>query len=284
LFMPIQQLPIIRPARIKTVAVVHDLAVHNFSRQFTYKAWALLHVFSAQVSYQADEIIAVSDATAKDVERYYGRKSAVTVVPHGIDTDKFRLPLDEQELLASSKALRDRLQVRKPFILFVGQIQPRKNIGRLIQAFNIMAAREKETQLVIAGGHGWLRQTIIETIKASPYRDRIQLTGPVDDFLLRSLYWGAEVFVLPSLYEGFGMPILEAMSCGCPVVTSNNSSMPEVAGGAAVLVKATDVNSIKQGIEDAIKRKEELRQKGRERIKMFSWEETARRTLAVIER
>src|SRR3989338_1287815 len=241
LFMPIQQLPIWRPKRMQTIAVIHDLAVHKFPRQFTYKDWLLLHIFSAQVSQQATKIIAVSKATAADIARYYGRTKNVVVVGHGLDKDKFRLPRDTHE------------------------------------------AENKTCQLILAGSHGWMRKSIDDAINESPVKERIQQLGRVDDHTLRALYWGAAVFVLPSLYEGFGMPILEAMSCGCPVVTSDNSSLPEVAGDAAVLVKGTEVSNIKQGILEAMERREALRQKGLERIKDISWESTAAQTLAIIE-
>lgn len=283
LFMPIQQLPILRPKRTQTIAVVHDLAVHKFPRQFTYKDWLLLHVFSAQVSRQATKVIAVSKATARDIASYYGRCKDVVVVGHGIDKDKFRLPKDAQEAKEAGDRLREQFDNSQPYILYVGQIQPRKNLVRLIRAFDLIAEENKAWQLVLAGGHGWLRKSIDEAINNSPAGDRIHRLGRVSDDTLRALYWGAAVFVLPSLYEGFGMPILEAMSCGCAVVTSDNSSLPEVAGDAAVLVKATKVNSIRQGILAAAEKRQELQQKGLERIKEISWEHTAEQTLAIIE-
>lgn len=283
LFMPIQQLPILRPKRMQTIAVVHDLAVHKFPRQFTYKDWLLLHVFSAQVSRQATKLIAVSKATARDIDWYYGRTKNVMVVGHGIDKNKFRLPKDAEEAKEAGDRLREYFDNSQPYILYVGQIQPRKNLVRLIKAFNLIAEENRTWHLVLAGGHGWLRKSIDEAISKSPARDRIHVLGRVNDDTLRALYWGAAMFVLPSLYEGFGMPILEAMSCGCAVVASNNSSMPEVAGGAAVLVKATRVTSIKQGILAAAKKHQELQQKGLARIQEINWEHTAERTLAIIE-
>lgn len=281
LFMPIQQLPIIRPKRLRTIAVVHDLAVHKFPRQFTFKDWLLLHYFSAQACREATSIIAVSGASARDIAAYYGRTDAV-VIGHGVDKEKFRPPASREEREAAVVLVSQRLEINQPYILYVGQIQPRKNIVRLIKAFDLLA-RERNYQLVLAGGHGWLRQTIDEAINQAAAKERIHRLEGVNDTLLRALYWQAEVFVLPSLYEGFGMPVLEAMSCGCPVVTSNNSSLPEVAGGAAILVEATDVNSIKSGIVAAVERREELIKKGRERVSNISWENTAKQTLAIIE-
>ena len=282
LFMPIQQLPILRP-RMKTVAVVHDLAIHKFPRQFTFKDWLLLHLFSAQVCRQATKIIAVSKATARDIAQYYRRTREVRVVGHGIDQEQWRLPRDEQEAQLAMGVINQKLGITKPYILYVGQIQPRKNLVRLIKAFNRLAPENHNWQLVLAGGHGWKRQTIDNAYNNSPFKNRIHRLGTVKDNELRALYWGAEVFVLPSLYEGFGMPILEAMSCGCPVVTSDNSALPDVAGGAAQIIKATDVLSIKNGIQAAINGRAELINRGRQRVKSVSWDKTAKQTLAIIE-
>ncbi|MFH1353896.1 MAG: glycosyltransferase family 1 protein [bacterium] len=272
MFMPIQQIPYLRPGKMKTVAVVHDLAVHLFPEQFRYKDWLLLHVFSAYVAREADEIIAVSQATANDIALYYNRTNRVHVVHHGVDHEKFKVTDDEINLPG----------LKKPYILYVGQLQPRKNLTRLVKAFEVLKKSEAELQLVIAGGHGWLKQPILEAIKKSPAAKDILLPGVVPDNLLPALYSQAEVFVLPSLYEGFGMPILEAMACGCPVVTSNVSSMPEVAGEAAVLVKPTDVESIANGIKEALNKKEDLMTKGLKRAKQFDWDITSRKVLEIL--
>ncbi len=283
LFMPIQQIPYLRPRKMKTVAVVHDLAVHYYPEHFTYKDWLLLHVFSAYAAREADEIIAVSKATADDVEKFYGRTKNVHVVHHGVDSDRFRLPSEEEKAESWNVLSSKYPKLKKPYILYVGQIQPRKNLVRLIDAFEKIKKGGSELQLVIAGSHGWLNKGIEERVVNSKVKESILLTGRVDDELLPALYWQAEVYVLPSLYEGFGMPILEAFGCGCPVVTSNVSSMPEVAGKAAVLVEPKSVDSIAQGISEAIKRKDELKQLGLERVKEFSWDKTTKEILNVIE-
>ncbi len=273
LFMPIQQLPIIRP-RMKTVAVVHDLAFHYYPELFTFKDWALLHLFTAQVAREADRIIAVSHATADDLDRFYGRGKNVSVVHHGVDLERF-----SQSVRNSEAKVPDTL---KPYVLFVGQIQPRKNIVRLVEAFERLAEQDRELHLVIAGGHGWLQEPILQRIKQSPQYMRIKVLGPVADDHLPGLYAHAEVFVLPSLYEGFGMPVLEAMAAGCPVVTSTVSSLPEVAGEAAVLVDSTSVPAIADGIQRARQHRSELIARGRQRAAEFTWEKTARATLRVL--
>lgn len=283
MFMPIQQIPYVRPGNLKTVAVVHDLAIHLYPEQFTYKDWLLLHVFSAYVAREADKIIAVSQATADDIKKYYGREKGVSVAHHGVDKEKFYVP-SEEERAKSVRSLEEKYhKLTKPYILYVGQIQPRKNIIRLVEAYEMLWEENKELKLVIAGGHGWLKQPILDRVKKSKAKENILMLGRVPDELLPALYWQAEVFVLPSLYEGFGMPILESMACGCPVVTSDVSSMPEVAGEAGVLVNPKKVESIRRGIKEALNNKQKLVNKGLERVKQFSWDKTARETLRVIE-
>jgi glycosyltransferase involved in cell wall biosynthesis len=282
LFMPIQQLPYLRPGRTKTVAVVHDLAVHRYPEQFRYKDWLLLHTFSAYAAREADQLIAVSQATADDLARYYGREKRVRVVHHGVDHDRFYAP-GEEEARAGWQRLSKRFSaLHQPYVLYVGQIQPRKNLVRLIAAFERVKEHLPGLQLVLAGGHGWRQASIHQALARSPVASDIVSLGVIPDDLLAALYWHAEVFVLPSLYEGFGMPILEAFACGCPVVCADVSSMPEVAGGAAVLVDPLNTESIAGGITEALGTKTVLRERGIARALEFTWEKTAKETLEVI--
>ncbi|MEX2054990.1 MAG: glycosyltransferase family 1 protein [Candidatus Andersenbacteria bacterium] len=281
LLMPIQQLPLLRPRETKTVAVVHDLAFHYFPQQFTYKNWALLHLFTAHAVREADEIIAVSHSTAKDIAHYYGRTNNVHVIHHGVDHTQFRLPSAEEKVATWQTLRQEYSQLQPEYLLFVGQIQPRKNLVRLIEAFERLG-NDFPNQLVIAGGHGWLQEDIKKRIQASPIKNRIIELGRVPDELLRALYWNAAAFVLPSLYEGFGMPILEAMASGCPVVTSNVSSLPEIAGEAAVLINPQNPTSIAAGIKAALDNQLNLRVEGIGQARKFSWDQTAQQTLAIL--
>jgi glycosyltransferase involved in cell wall biosynthesis len=176
------------------------------------------------------------------------------------------------------------LGVRQPYLFFLSTLQPRKNLIRLIEAFE--GLDDVDLTLVLAGRSGWLADPIERRIAESPARARIQRLGHVPDALVPALYNGAAVFVLPSLYEGFGMGVLEAMASGCPVVTSNRSSLPEVAGHAAVLVDPFDVGSIIAGIELALQpeQRAELVQAGLQRAGSCTWERAARQTLAAIRR
>lgn len=280
LFMPIQQLPYIRPGPMKTVCVVHDLAFHAYPDQFTYKDWALQHIFTAYVAREADHIIAVSAATAHDVAKCYGRTEKVRVIHHGVDHRRFRPPASEEEKEIAWHTLRQwRPQLKRPYLLYVGQIQPRKNLLRLIEAWEKLP----DVCLVLAGAHGWLNKSIYDRAKSSSRSHQLLLTGRVPDELLPALYWQAEALVLPSLSEGFGMPLLEAMAAGCPSVTSNTSAMPEVAGGAAVLVDPLSLEDIEQGIRQARARRDELARAGIDRAAEFSWDQTAQQTLSLLQ-
>lgn len=280
LFMPIQQLPIFRPHRTKTVAVIHDLAFHEYQEQFRYKDWLLLHTFSAQVAHEADVIIAVSEATKEDIAIKYGRKHSVYVVHHGIDHTRFRVFSAQEKQKGFQKIQATYPRIQTPYILFVGQIQPRKNIVRLIEAFEQM--NQKDLQLVIAGGHGWNNAEIYKRIATSPKAASIVVTGAVPDELLPTLYANAEVFVLPSLQEGFGIPLIEAGACGVPVVTSNRSSTKEIAEGFGVLINPEDSSSIAKGIQEALKNKESYSKKSVEMASKYSWDITAEKTLRIL--
>lgn len=278
LFMPIQQLPILRPRKMKTVAVIHDLAFHIYPEQFTYKDWLLLHTFTAQVAREADRIIAVSQATADDIATYYGRTDEVHVVHHGVDQVKFHKPTEEERQIAWRQLTVKYPDLKKPYILYVGQMQPRKNLVRLIKAFEILHEKEPDLQLVISSGHGWKQAEILTAIKQSKAAESILMLGSVPDELLPALYWQAAVFTLVSLYEGFGMPILEALACGTPVVTSDVSSMPEVGGNQVTLVDPLNIEAIVEGVR-----------KGRSmnlpvanHLAAFSWDRAAKETLDIL--
>ncbi|MBI3251542.1 MAG: glycosyltransferase family 4 protein, partial [Candidatus Andersenbacteria bacterium] len=268
-----------RSKKMKTVAVIHDLAFHMFGKQYTFKDWALLHAFSAQVAREADTVIAVSQSTAHDIATYYGRTKDVHVVHHGVDLEKFHVP-SEDEKQSSWQALTHQYpKLQKPYLLFVGQMQPRKNLVRLVKAFEMAKAEHQDLQLVISSGHGWKQAEILDAISASSVKNRIYMPGAVVDNLLPALYWHAQAFALVSMYEGFGMPILEALACGTPVVTSNVSSMPEVAAGKAMLVEPDSTESIAEGIKKAL-----LQERGGGLTNGHSWDVCAQRTWQVIRR
>jgi glycosyltransferase involved in cell wall biosynthesis len=173
------------------------------------------------------------------------------------------------------------------YFLFVGTIQPRKNLHRLIEAYvEIYGTAQKPPELVLAGGKGWLADPIYQHVYTFGLQDKIKFTGRVDDQTLVALYKNALCFVFPSLFEGFGLPILEAFSFGCPVITSNTSSTPEVAGDAALLVDPYDVSAIASAMKRLAKDpklRTDLAKKGKVQVKKFSWENAAKETLKIVE-
>jgi glycosyltransferase involved in cell wall biosynthesis len=189
-------------------------------------------------------------------------------------------PPPQEEAIAR---LRDRYDIHTPYILFVGTLEPRKNLTALIRAFARIAA-DIPHNLVLVGAIGWNPETLFDSIATSSLADRVVRPGFVAQQDLPLFYGGADLFVFPSLYEGFGLPILEAMKCGCPVVAADNTSLPEVAGDAALLVNAEDeagmADAMRAILEDPSVR-ERCVSRGRERVKHFSWEASARATLDI---
>lgn len=184
-----------------------------------------------------------------------------------------------------TETVRARYGLPENYILYVGTIQPRKNIISLIEAYNLLRQRrEVAPKLVIVGRKGWLYDSLFERIKALGLSDEIIFTGFVPDEELPSIYDGAIIFAYLSLFEGFGLPPLEAMACGVPVIASNTTSIPEVVGDAALTVTPTDINSIVNAMETILESPElaeRLKTKGLERVKLFSWEKCAQETLDI---
>jgi glycosyltransferase involved in cell wall biosynthesis len=171
-----------------------------------------------------------------------------------------------------------------PYILFVGTIEPRKNLGALVQAFQRVANELEDVTLVIAGNLGWHYEDLLGQLGEPASGPRIYRPGRIPEGDLRGLYSGAAAVVLPSLYEGFGLPALEAMACGTPVVASNRSSLPEVVGDAAILVPPRDVDALARGLLQVLRDAdlaERLSRAGRRQAGHFTWDRAARETLAV---
>lgn len=276
LFVPSHVLPAFHPAT--SVVTVHDLGYvvepesHPRNRHLMLSATTRWNVKAAT------RVIAISNQTKQDLVNFYGAdEHKIDVVHHGLNHRKFR-KMDRAEIV---KVL-SRLNIDSPYILFLSTIQPRKNIARLIDAFSLLD--RGDLKLVVAGQTGWLGDDIERLIASHGFRGGVQRLGYVDAADLPALYAGAELFAFPSLYEGFGMGILEAMACGCPVVTSNLSSMPEISGNAAVLVDPHDTRSIAVGIERALQAdiRQDLITKGFIRASQFSWKKAAEKTLASI--
>jgi glycosyltransferase involved in cell wall biosynthesis len=230
---------------------------------------------------KADAIISVSNSAT---ERIAGAlrvdPGKLKTIYHGI-SDHFK-PIEDGRALAT---VRQQYHLPDHFILYVGQIYPMKNVGGIIRAF-LNVRKRLPHKLVLVGSPGPNSKSDLALINELQLQDDVILTGWIPDEHLPAMYNLADLFVFPSFYEGFGIPLLEAMACGCPIVTSNVETPVEVVDNAAILVDPSDVNSISEGIYEGLTNqglRQDLIQKGFERVKNFSWEESARDTLALFE-
>jgi glycosyltransferase involved in cell wall biosynthesis len=263
-----------------TIFVMHGADWIAFPQNY-YLFDRLYHAVSLPLfCRKASRIISVSrDATRIAVERLKLPPSQVATVYHGFRTDFRRV--DDAERRAQARA---RYRLPDRFILYVGRIYPMKNVRGLVEAFAKLRDRIPHS-LVISGIKHYKTEPDFAAIDQYSLHDRVIPTGFVEEEDLPVLYSMAEAFVLPSLYEGFGIPLLEAMACGCPIVTSTQGSCPEVADGAAVLVNPNDTTDIAEGIYRVLSDRElaaQLVRKGYQRVAQFSWEKCARETLEVI--
>jgi len=232
---------------------------------------------------RAARVIAISHATKSDIVRMLDIPDPKVVVTHlGVNLTVFQ----PNRANGYEQILEERYGVRRPYVLYVGKIEPRKNPVTLIEAFDRISDKFPDHHLVLAGNRGWDYEAVYTAAAAARHREWIRFTGFVSEADLPALYAGADLFVYPSSYEGFGFPVLEAMACGAPVITSNVSSLPEVAGDAALLVNPLDVGELAAAMERILSDptlREVLRVRGLEQARRFTWEETARRTLQVYE-
>ncbi len=233
---------------------------------------------------RADAILAISEHTRRDlIDRLGARPERIVVTPLAHDPTYRRRHRHPRGVASVQR----RYDLPERFVLFVGTLEPRKNLMRLVQAYaSLSDSLRRDVSLVIAGGPGWLSESLRREVVNGDWLTGVRFIGYVRDEDMASLYSLATVFAYPSLYEGFGLPVLEAMACGVPVLTSNISSLPEVAGGAAVLVTPTDVDAIADGLtqlldDPALAAK--LVARGLEWSTNFSWDRCARETLAVYE-
>lgn len=284
IFFPVQAVPVFLPSASEVTITVHDLAWKHYPDTFTHKTRFKLNFLLERAVRRANKIIAVSEATKKDLLHFFPTlpPEKVRVIHHGFDQARFSVPIPEKEKLEilTHYGLRD-----QQYILYVGALQPRKNLVRLIEAFGILKQSFSDATLVLAGERAWLSDPIIAARERSPYRDDILLLGQVPSNRLPALYQGARYFTFPSLYEGFGIPLLEAFASGTPVLTADNSSLPEVAGDAALYANAFDTDAVAEKLIQ-LWNNEALRQtlitKGKERLRAFSWDTCTKKTLAYI--
>lgn len=260
----------------KTLLTVHDLSFVRVPETARPSLRRYLDAVVPRSTARATHILADSRATKADlIDLYNIAPDKITVLYSGVDS-RFSPVTDDAALIR----VRNKYNLgSRPYIFSVGTVQPRKNYGRLIEAVASLRMQNHDIDLVIAGGRGWLEDPIYGTLKRLTMQDHVHFTGFVDDADLPTLYSGAICVGFPSLYEGFGFPVLEAMACGTPVVTSNVSSLPEVAGDAALMVDPHDTDALTTALQQLIgdsALRNQLVTRGFAQAKRFTWENSAR--------
>ena len=274
-FVPAHTLPFIFPG--KSMVTIHDLGYKYFPDAHPARQRLYLDLTTRYSQTRATRILADSQATANDLTKFYNTPSdKIRVVYPGVDPEPLRATLQDVEIVRQKYNLPER------YFIFIGTLQPRKNIKRIIQAFSYWQSQnhDDDTALVLAGGQGWLfDETWVQSV------NNVILTGYIDEADKSTLLKGAIALVFPTLYEGFGFPVIEAMHCGTPVIASNTSSLPELVGNAGILVNPDDT----QEIADAMTRysrddvfRQNMIEAGQQQATHFTWNKTALDTLEII--
>lgn len=273
-FSPTHYAPL---TRIKTVISILDVSYLHYKNLFRKIDLYKLQYWGGYSIKKAKRIITISESSKSDIIKSYRLSSdKVVVVYPGI------------KQVESMEEFEKKFGISKDYVLFVGTLQPRKNIVRLIEAFskiNNQKTKNEDLELIIVGKKGWQFEEILGAPKKFSVEDKVKFFHNVGEEDLPDFYKNAKMLVLPSLYEGFGLPVLEAMSYGCPVITSSTSSLPEAGGDAALYVDPENVSDITEKIQillDDDSLRNEMIKKGREHVKKFSWEKAAKETLAVL--
>jgi len=271
LLMPLRGIP--------TVLTVHDLIFRRYPAHHKPLNRTYLNATLPLFCRRAGHIIAVSEQTKRDIMAAYGVPAEKISVIYEAADPRFRP--QPPEVVAEVRA---RYDLPPRYVLFVGTIEPRKNLVGLLEAYRSLLDRGSNVGLVTAGRTGWRSESFFERLAALRVAERVTLLGPFPDAELPALYSAADVLAFPSLYEGFGLPVLEAMACGTPVVASNTSAIPEVAGEAGILVPPHDVVALAGALErvlaDAALRAD-LRARGLAQAARFTWQRSAEATLAL---
>ncbi len=268
--------PLVSP--VPAVITIHDLSFLRFPDRFRPPQRLYLSTMTRLSCRRARRVICVSQATADETVRLLGLpRTHIDIVPHGVQHARFYpLPAVQVERFRDTKGLPQR------FILFLGTLEPRKNLTTLIDAFHQSKLSRQGIKLVIAGGKGWYYQQIFRRVEVLNLTNDVIFTGFVPDEELPLWYNAATLFVYPSIYEGFGMPLLEAMACGTPVIASNVSCMPEVVGQAGVLVPPHALSTLAEHMAHFLNKDDlraEYRQRGQARAGTFTWEIAAQKTV-----
>jgi glycosyltransferase involved in cell wall biosynthesis len=266
-----------------SIIVIYDLSYLLYGQYSQDANRKFLTRYVRRSIKKTSKIVTISENSKQEIiEHYHVKPDDISIIYPAVDHQIFR-PLGGKEV----KRVLHKYNLNKPYILYTGTIEPRKNIVGILDAYASLPSSLRDSySLVLAGGKGWQDKDIKAKLDELSHLD-IHLTGYVADEDLPPLYTGASVFVYPSHYEGFGMPPLEAMACGTPVITSNNSSLPEVVQEAGIMIEATDTDALTASIQKVLTDQvlaDDLRKKGFEQAAKFTWEESAARLKALIEK
>ena len=269
----------------KKVVTIHDMVYKAFPETMNSKTRILLNLAMNKSMKRADAVVTDSEFSRSEIIKYFPQyRDKVEVVPCGVDCDMFK-PVQDRSIIEKVKANHN---IKGKYFLYLGTLEPRKNLTRLVKAYEILSRRKEDCPLlVLAGGKGWLYDEIFEEVNKSGLGDKVIFTQYIPGEEICPLMNGAEAFVFPSLYEGFGMPPLEAMACGTPVIVSGSASLPEVVGDCGLIVDAYSEESIADAM-GKIANNEELRkqlsEKGIIRAREFSWKKSAEKLYTIYER
>ncbi len=281
LHSPHYTLPMNTPST--SVVTFHDMTFFLYPQMHQYYKRFFFRTMIQIAAGRANAIIADSESSRQDILLLLDVKPTnVIPVPLGVSADYHHI--DDREAL---ECIHRKYHLPERFLLYVGVLEPRKNLPALIRAYRSLVDRGISHGLVIVGRKGWMYDQLFHTIRDLDLASRVILTGYVPEAELPLLYSAADLFIYPSLYEGFGLPVLEAMACSVPVVTSNISSMPEIVGDAGILVDPRRMDELADAVHRILNDRDlhdELARKGAERSKIFTWERTAQETLAVYRR
>ena len=265
--------PLFTPGTLRVVTF-HDMTFFNMPEVHQRFKVFYFRIFMRAAMRRAEHIIFISHSAMHDARTRLGPpRGHASVIPHG-KSASLRPDLPPERVLA----VRSRYGIGERFLLYIGTVEPRKNLPRVVEAFASLAARHPDLQLVIAGKMGWMTDGLLQSIEQLQLQSRVLFTGFIDENDKAPLLAACTVFVYASLYEGFGLPALEALACGAPTITSNLSSLPEVVGEAALLVDPLDTQALAEAMETLLSTpllRQRLQKEGPERAAQFTWERTA---------
>ncbi len=268
------------PTRARCVVTMHDMTAYLLPHMHTRAKGAYMRFFIRRAIERADRLIFVSASALNDCRKWFGLALRNAVVVHHGKSDAFR-PEGAPGEIATVRA---RYHLPEQYLLYLGTLEPRKNVPLLLRAFAQLARRHPEARLVIAGKKGWHFDEIFDTARSLNLAEQVLFTGYIDDADKPALMRGASLFVYPSLHEGFGIPVLEAMASGVPTIAGNRTSIPEIAGDGAMLINPESLAELSNALELLYSDpgvRVRLAAKGLEQAARFSWRKTAEETIAV---